>query len=71
MTFNTFFTGAVIASLAVVTTVTVIWFALIIKQPKLYVQVSWLLTVPTIGIVLVMSHIYGLEATAGFFTSNK
>lgn len=69
MTFNTFFTGAVIASLTVITTVAVIWFTLIIKQPKLYVPVSWLLTVPTIGIVLVMSHIYGLEATAGFVTA--
>lgn len=69
MILNTSLIGIVIGTITVITTVAVIWFTIIIRQPNLYVPVSWLLIIPTIGTVFLLSYIYGLEVTIGFVTA--
>ncbi|MBV6626102.1 MAG: hypothetical protein KI793_24735 [Rivularia sp. (in: Bacteria)] len=69
MEFNPSLTGIVIGTITVITTVAIIWFTIIIRQSNLYVPVSWLLTIPTIGIVFLLSYVYGFEVTTGFVTA--
>lgn len=69
MILNTSLIGIVIGTITVITTVAVIWFTIIIKQPSLYVPVIWLLIIPTIGTVFLLSYIYGFEVTIGFVTA--
>ena len=69
MELNTFFIGTVIGSFSVITPVAIIWFTLIIKQPNLYVPLSWFLIIATIVTVFIILGIYSFEATAGFVTA--